>query len=158
MVYFNSLKTKLLTMKRNNAVNHLSLIMTDYDLPESFFFCLLGLSFCKDLFWTNYITSIISKSVWLLLSSHLQSFSHRQLVESLSLFHKYFHGWCSFKFSDLIPPVKTFTHNTCLATNSHILTVVLPKCNQKFYQESFPRTSAAWNSHQSSCFPDLYNL
>jgi len=52
-----SLLKKLLTMNCNNIVNHLSVKMADNDLPESSSFHLLGLSFCKDLSWTDHITS-----------------------------------------------------------------------------------------------------
>jgi len=55
----------------------------------------------------------------------------------LSLLYKYVHGHYSSKLSELIPPLKTFFRNTRLSTKSHPLTVVLPKCNRKFYQESF---------------------
>ena len=58
LVSFNANKTKLLSINRNDIVEHLPISMDQNNLPESTSFKLLGLSFSKDLSWTNYITSI----------------------------------------------------------------------------------------------------
>ena len=77
------------------------------------------------------------------LSSKLDSLSHRRNVASLSLFYKYFHGYCSSELSSLVPRLRTFKRSTRLATSSHQLTVQLPTCHKSLYSNSFfPRTSA----------------
>lgn len=93
------------------------------------------------------------------LSRKLDSLSHRRLVSSLCLFYKYSHGHCSTELSALVPPLKTFTHNTRFSSNCHPFTVDLTKCTKSFVKHCFfPRTSTLWNSLPHTVFPSQYNL
>jgi len=141
-------------MNCNNIVNHLSVKMADNDLPESSSFHLLGLSFCKDLSWTDHITST-SKSASMKIDSlcrargyltdeaiiHIYKsvirpsilFHHR--LGYLSLFYKYFHGRYSFELSnhrrDKLICCSTGPTHSLFARNEKIKTTISINVNSQ---------------------------
>ena len=91
--------------------------------------------------------------------SNLQSLCHRRNVASLSLFYKYFHGYCSDDLKERTPSLKIFSRTTRFSSAAHPLTVQIPNSHKNLYSSSFfPRTACLWNSLPADCFPSDYDL
>ena len=60
------------------------------------------------------------------LTKSLQPLSHRRLVGDLSIFYRYFHGYCSQEFREIIPVPLRRVRTTRSSTHSHPFQVSLP--------------------------------
>lgn len=93
------------------------------------------------------------------LTSNLQPLAHRRAVSSLSLFYRYYHGFCSQELSTLVPPPPTFVRQSRSQTSRHPYQVSLKTCRTTAFKSSFfPRTAELWNALPCSVFPPSYNL
>ncbi|XP_065645759.1 uncharacterized protein LOC136076213 [Hydra vulgaris] len=93
------------------------------------------------------------------LTANLQPLSHCRNVASLSLFYKYYNGYCSNELASLVPSTKFHFRVTRHLIKSHPFTATVPKCSKSSYSSSFfLRTSVLWKWLSLSCFTDSYNL
>ncbi len=93
------------------------------------------------------------------LTDCLQSLNHRRNVASLSIFYRYFHGYCSSEVAKCMPPPLPRSRCTRLSTSSHPYSVHLTnaRVNQHLHSFfSFP--GKLWNFLPDSVFPPNYNL
>ena len=64
------------------------------------------------------------------LTNSLQSLSHRRLVGDLSIFYRYFHGYCSQEIKNIIPdPVRPNSISQIIFHSQNFLTVELIATN-----------------------------
>ena len=93
------------------------------------------------------------------LTDCLQSLNIRRNVASLSIFYRYFHGYCSSELANCMPPPLQRPRCTRLATSSHPYSVQPPNARVNQYLHSFiPFTGKLWNSLPDSVFPPDYDL
>ena len=93
------------------------------------------------------------------LTNSLQSLSHHRLVADLSIFYRYFHGYCSQEIKNIIPDPARRVQTSRSSTHSHPFQVTLPNPRTLAYKSSFiPRTSHLWTSLPPTTFPESYNL
>ena len=85
LVTFNSAKTKLLSINRYRISDNIPISMADNVLTESSSFRLLGLTFSKDLTWSDYIKSI-AKSAAMKVGSLYRA---RRYLSSECILHLY---------------------------------------------------------------------
>ena len=92
-------------------------------------------------------------------ANRLPSLSHRRTVGDLSLFYRYFNGFCSEELSTIVPPLVTHNRATRGALHSHPFTVQLQKPRTSHFVRSFvPRVSRLWNQLPATVFPSSPNL
>ena len=93
------------------------------------------------------------------LTSNMQSLSHRRAVASLSLFYRYYHGFCSAELAAIVPLPIVFRRHSRTQASSHPYQVTLVTCRTAVFESSFfPRTAKLWNTLPLSVFPTCYNL
>ena len=93
------------------------------------------------------------------LTNTFNSLSHRRSISALSLFYRYYHGFCSDEIKSIIPPKASFARNTRLSKIQHPYALKLDTNSTNAFAFSFiPITSRDWNSHPSAVFPTTYNL
>ena len=93
------------------------------------------------------------------LTDCLQSLIHRRSVASLSIFYRYFHGYCSSELANCMPPPLPRPRRTRLSTFSHPYSVHLTNARVNQHLHSFiPFTGKLWNSLPCSVFPPAYDL
>ncbi|MBM6549304.1 reverse transcriptase family protein [Streptococcus dysgalactiae subsp. equisimilis] len=93
------------------------------------------------------------------LTSTLQPLAHRRAVSSLSLFYRYYHGFCSSELAAVVPLPITFQRESRTQASSHPYQVSLKACRTAVFKSSFfPRTAILWNTLPYSVFPPSYNL
>ena len=93
------------------------------------------------------------------LTDCLQSLKHRRNVASLSIFYRYFHGYCSSDFANCMPPLLPRPRRTRLSTLSHPYSFHLTNSRVNQHLHSFiPFTGKLWNSLPDSVFPASYDL
>ena len=93
------------------------------------------------------------------LTNSLQSLSHRRLVADLSIFYRYFYGYCFQEVKNIIPDPVRYVRTTRSSTYSHPFQVTLPNPRTLSHKISFiPRISRLWNSLPPTTFPESYNL
>ena len=79
--------------------------------------------------------------------------------KDLSIFYRYFHGYCSQEIKNIIPDPVRRVRTTRSSTYSHPFQVTLPNPRTLAHKSSFiPRTSQLWNSLPPTTFPESYNL
>ncbi|KAL7643765.1 UNVERIFIED_CONTAM: hypothetical protein RMT77_005771 [Armadillidium vulgare] len=93
------------------------------------------------------------------LTNSLQSLSARRIVESLSLYYRYYNRHCSSELSRRIPPPLRRARATRLSTQSHSFSVQLsdPRLN-RYFQSYIFCTSKVWNKLLSSVFPTSFDM
>jgi reverse transcriptase-like protein len=93
------------------------------------------------------------------LTERLPSLAHRRPVGDLSLFYRYFHGFCSEELSSIIPPLTVPNRETRGAARMHPYTVQLDRPRTSHFVRSFiPRVSRMWNLLPAEVFPSPPNL
>lgn len=93
------------------------------------------------------------------LTSNLQSLAHRRAVASLSLFYRYYHGFCSTELASSVPLPLVFHRPSRAQAASHPYQVSVPVCRIANFESSFfPRTAKLWNTLPLSVFPPSYNI
>ena len=93
------------------------------------------------------------------LTDTLDSLAHRRSVSALSLFYRYYHGFCSDEIKSIIPPKASFAWNTRFSKIQHPYALKLGTNRTRAFANSFiPMTSRDWNSLPSTVFPTTYNL
>ena len=93
------------------------------------------------------------------LTKSLQPLSYHRLVGDLSIYYRYFNGYCSQEIRDIIPVPLRRVRTTRSSTHSHPFQVSLPTSRTLSHKSSYiPRTCNLWNVLPSSCFPESYNL
>ena len=81
------------------------------------------------------------------LTDCLQSLKHRRSVASLSIFYRYFHGYCSSELANCMPPPLLRPRCTRLSTFSHPYSIHLISARVNQHLRSFiPFTGKLWNS------------
>ena len=109
------------------------------------------------------LEKVRSKAIHLInntsLTKSLQSLSHRRLVSDLSIFYRYFHGYCSLEIKNTIPDPLRHGRPTRISTQSHAFQVMLsiPR-TLSHITSSIPRTCQLWDTLHSISFPEPYNL
>jgi hypothetical protein len=90
----------------------------------------------------------------------LDSLSLRRTVGALTIFYRYYHGYCSEELAACIPPpVRPTGYRTRQAVAMHEWCVQLPDPAIKCYDNSFfPAVSRLWNSLPSYLFPRSPNF
>ena len=109
------------------------------------------------------LDKVQSKAIHLInnpnLTKSLQPLSHRRLVGDLSIFYRYFNGYCSQETKDIIPAPLRLVRTTRSSTHSHPFQVSLSNPRTLSRKSSFiPTTCILWNVLPSSCFPESNNL
>ena len=109
------------------------------------------------------LDKVQSKTIQLInnsnLTKSLQPVSHRLLVGDLSIFYRYFHGYCSQEIREIIPVHLRRVRTTTSPTHLHHFQVSLPNSRTLSHKSSFiPRTCSLRNVLPSSCFSESYNL
>lgn len=80
----------------------------------------------------------------------LQSLAHRSTIASLSLFYRYYFGFCYSKLASAVLPV-TFSRSAQTQAAGHSYQVSVASCCTSLFQSSFSfRISKLWNTH---CIP-----
>ena len=93
------------------------------------------------------------------LTDCLQSLKNRRNVASLSIFYRYFHGYCSSELANCMPPPLRRPRCTRLSTYSHPFSVQPSNARINQCLHSFiPFTGKLWNSLPDSVFPPTYDL
>ena len=93
------------------------------------------------------------------LTNKLPCLAHRRAVGDLSLYYRYFHGFCSQELASIIPPLAIPNRTTRLTSHMHPYTVQLQKHRTDYFSRSFiPRVSRLWNALPSNVFPSPPNL
>ena len=74
------------------------------------------------------------------LTNSLDSLAHRRTISALSLYYRYYHGFCSVELKSIIPPKALFTRNTQFSNAQHPFAVKLNKnrTNQRLRQLFYP--------------------
>ena len=86
-------------------------------------------------------------------------FFHRRTISALSLYYRYYHGFCSVELKLIILPKALFTRNTRFSNAQHPFDVKLDKNQTSGFTNSFiPMTPRDWNSIPATAFPATYNL
>ena len=89
----------------------------------------------------------------------LQPLAIRRNVASLSIFYRFFHGYCSSELADCVPPPLLQPRCTRLSTHSHPYSVQLTNARVNQYLQSFfSFTGKLWNSLPFTVFPPFYDL
>ncbi|KAL7633035.1 UNVERIFIED_CONTAM: hypothetical protein RMT77_016611 [Armadillidium vulgare] len=93
------------------------------------------------------------------LTSSLQSLSSRRIVASLSLYYRYYNGYCSSELSRRIPPPLRRARATRLSTQSLPFSVQLsdPRLNRYAHCYMYS-TVKVWNTLPLSVFPTSFEL
>ena len=87
------------------------------------------------------------------------SLAHRRSVSALSLFYRYYHGFCFDEIKSIIPPKASFARNTRFSKIQHSNALKLDINQTNAFANSFiPMTSRDWNSLPPTVFPTTYNL
>lgn len=85
--------------------------------------------------------------------------SHRRAVADLSLFYRYFHGFCSLELASIMPQLYRPVRETRQTVASHRYTVELRTSRTSRFDRSFvSRTSKLWNALPPDVFPEYPNL
>ena len=92
------------------------------------------------------------------LAAPLEPLAHRQNVVSLSLFYRYYFGWCSSELAQLVPLLFSRDRSTCYSDRLHDFSVTIPRCWYVYINSFFPHTARTWNSLPIECFPLAYDL
>src|ERR1700755_230901 len=93
------------------------------------------------------------------LTNSLQSLSSRRIVASLSLYYRYYNGYCSSELSRCIPPPLRRARATRLSTQSHPFSVQLSDPRLNCYAHSYMYSSSkVWSTLPSSVFPSSFDL
>lgn len=89
----------------------------------------------------------------------LNSLENRRTISCLSLFYRYFHGFCSKEISEIMPPLYVRDNRLRSSVAAHSRTVAVEYARTNRFSNSFiPRTSQLWNNLPNYVFPDSYNL
>ena len=93
-------------------------------------------------------------------AASLELLAHIENIVSLSLFYRYYFGWCSSELADLVPFPHSRGSSTRWSSNSlHDFSVTIPRCYRDVYVNSFfPCTARLWNFWPAECFPLVYDL
>ena len=84
--------------------------------------------------------------------------AHRRSVSALSLFHRYYHGYCSDEIKSIIPPKASFARNTRFSKIQHPYALKLDTYRTNVFANSFIHmTSREWNSLSPTVFTATYN-
>ena len=90
------------------------------------------------------------------LTDTLDSLAHRRSASALSLFYRYYPGYCSDEIKSIIPPKAWFARNS---KTQHPYALKLDTNRTNAFTNSFiPMTSRDWNSLPPTVFPTTYNL
>jgi len=82
-----------------------------------------------------------------------------RIVGSLSLFYRYYFGFCSQELAACVPPPLARSRNTGQATTSHDYCVAIGNSRVGRYDVCFfPSTAKLWNSFPSHVFPNTYEF
>ena len=93
------------------------------------------------------------------LTDTLDSLAHRRSVSALSLFYRYYHGFCSDEIKSIIPPNASFVRNTRFSKIQRPYALKLDTNRTNTFANSFiPMASRDWNSLPPTVFPTTYNL
>ena len=91
-------------------------------------------------------------------AASLEPFAHRQNVDSLSLFNRYYFGRCSSELAELVPFPYSRGRSTRYSDRLHDFSVTIPRYYKDVYVNSFfPCTARLWNSLPIECFPLTYD-
>ena len=93
-------------------------------------------------------------------SNSIDSLEHRRSVGCVTLFYRYFNGFCSDEIRDLVPETRTFSRNTRASSRAHPFVVDWPVNRTTHYRENsfFSRTVRLWNKLPADAFPATYNV
>ena len=93
------------------------------------------------------------------LAASLEPLAHRRNVANLSLFYRYYFGWCSSELAQLVPLPFSRGRFTRYSDRLHDFSITIPRCYKDVYVNSFfPRKARPWNSLPIVCFPLTYDL
>ena len=93
------------------------------------------------------------------LAASLETLAHRQNVDSLSLFCRYYFGRCSSELAQLVPLSYSRGRSTRYSDRLHYFSFTVSRCYKDVYVNSFfPRTVRVWDSLPIECFPLTYDL
>jgi hypothetical protein len=113
---------------------------------------------------TRLLERVELRAMRLINSAHLRnsldSLSLRRTVGALTIFYRYYHGYCADELAARMPPpVRQTGHRTRGATASHDWTVEISNQRIACYDTSFfPAVSRLWNSLPSHIFPRSLNF
>ena len=88
------------------------------------------------------------------LTDTLDSLAHRRSLSALSLFYRYYYGFCSDKIKSIIPPKASFERNTRFSKIKHPYALKLDTNRTS----AFAMTSRDWNFLPPTVFSIAYNL
>ena len=92
------------------------------------------------------------------LTDTLDSLAHGRSVSALSLFYRYYHGFCFDEIKSIIPRKVSFARNTRFSKIQHPYALKLDTNRTNAFANSFiPMTSRDWNSLPSTVFPTTHN-
>ena len=92
------------------------------------------------------------------LGAPLELLNRHRNVASLSLFCRYYFGWCPSELAQLVP-IRYSRRSTRFFDRLHDLLITIPRCYKDVYvNSSFPPTARPWNSLPIECFPLTYDL
>ena len=93
------------------------------------------------------------------LTSTLEPLAVRRKVASLSLFYRYYHGFCSEELAACVPRPMAWSHDTRGAASAHRYCVTVSNPRIERYAISFFHfTSCLWNKLPPHVFPSIYDL
>ena len=93
------------------------------------------------------------------LAASLEPLTHRWNVASLSLFYRYYFGWCPSELAQLVPLPYSQRRSMHYPDRLRDFSVTIPRCYKDVYVNSFfPHTARTWNSLTIECFLLSYDL
>ena len=83
----------------------------------------------------------------------LEPLGHRWNLASLSLFYRYYFGWCFSELAELVPLAFSLGKSTRYSDRLHDFSVIIPRCYKDVYVNSFfSRTAKLSNFLPIECF------